>query len=207
MSFIGVDADAITNSFFQYNAYLEMLGSYQRQVVRYVRKFDIDDSDENNVSVSYSEDQDVSREDCDDKGSLIWLNKPVAKSYELNSQLSIEQKNDDTSVGHRDDYFFYQNGNQGATYDMPTVTYNSDEDRAMYYYNNYLNNRITFSDSNRRLVRLDQGNVTIGWGNYDRDGHREMRLNPPDYSYQGKCGKTKHQDRWCGICGIQGCKR
>lgn len=69
-----------------------MLGSYQRQVVRYVRKFDIDDSDENNVSVSYSEDQDVSREDCDDKGSLIWLNKPVAKSYELNSQLSIEQK-------------------------------------------------------------------------------------------------------------------
>ena len=61
MSFIGVDADAITNSFFQYNAYLEMLGSYQRQVVRYVRKFDIDDSDENNVSVSYSEDQDVSR--------------------------------------------------------------------------------------------------------------------------------------------------
>lgn len=196
MSFIGVDADAITNSFFQYNAYLEMLGSYQRQVVRYVRKFDIDDSDENNVSVSYSEDQDVSREDCDDKGSLIWLNKPVAKSYELNSQLSIEQKNDDTSVGHRDDYFFYQNGNQGATYDMPTVTYNSDEDRAMYYYNNYLNNRITFSDSNRRLVRLDQGNVTIGWGNYDRDGHREVRLNPPDYDGLSSTDTVNNRFGW-----------
>lgn len=79
---------------------------------------------------------------------------------------------------------------------MPTVTYNSDEDRAMYYYNNYLNNRITFSDSNRRLVRLDQGNVTIGWGNYDRDGHREVRLNPPDYDGLSSTDTVNNRFGW-----------